>query len=359
MSFLPEPLRMLVTNPRIRDLSSDGPIAYALRQKVTGNLSLPKDLSLAGKTILVTGATSGVGLEASRQLLQLGANLIIGARSLQRAEAVRADFFKSLPDASSRLAIYELDMESLASVDRFIDRISADGIVFDVVLLNAGVFSRSGRGDITKTQAPDPLDPPTPHLMQVNFRATAYLALRLLPVIRQLGRLVLVTSEAHAWSAYQQPPPPRPAKILDGLDKVAPVGDADEEYYAAKLFLALFGRELARRTDPEKLTTVLTTPGFCASGFFREGESVMTKIIYATSARSSAQGARLHLHAMTAPTGPDTFQSGSYLRDGATAQLSKFAESDEGRLLQVRLWEEMTELVEKRGAVVSLNDLVA
>ncbi|KAK4221927.1 hypothetical protein QBC38DRAFT_376208 [Podospora fimiseda] len=338
MSFLPEPLRMLVTNPRIGDMSSDGPLAYALRQKLTGNINLPKDLSLINKTILITGATSGVGLSSSRQLLHLGANLIIGARSLQRAKTLRADLLKSTPNG--KVSIYELDMESLDSVDSFISHISADNdIRFDLVLLNAGIYS-------TKKTPADSQDA-TPHLLQVNFRATAYLALRLLPFIinKPEGRLVLVTSEAHAWATYT-PPPGDSTKLLSSLPRTI---TAEEEYYTAKLFLALFGRELASRL--ENPTTILTTPGFCASGFFREGESALTKIIYATSARSCEQGAKLHLHALTCPD----IKSGTYLRDGKEANLSKFAESDEGKLVQKRLWDEIVELVQNRGWNVEMN----
>lgn len=303
MSFLPEPLRMMVTNPRLGDFSSDGPVPYALRQKVTGFPAIPRDLSLSAKTVLVTGATSGVGLEASRQLLELGASLIIAARNQDRAQSVKQQFLEAVPSACVRT--YELDMESLTSVDRFIDCISADGIIsLDVALLNAGIFSRKRRR----------ADDGTSHVMQINFRATAYLALRLLPFLQRgpaPGRLALVSSEAHAWSTFSPPAPP--AQVLASFQSPQVAIDPAEEYNTAKLFLALFGRELAARTNPTRLVVVITTPGFCASGFFREGESLMTKLIYLTSARSSAQGGRLHVHAVTCP---EDGLSGQYLRDG-------------------------------------------
>ncbi|KAL2851449.1 hypothetical protein BJX68DRAFT_266356 [Aspergillus pseudodeflectus] len=90
-SFLPEPLRMILTNPAILDLSSNGPLPYALRQHFTGHPPpLPPDLLLACGSVLITGATAGVGLEAARQIASSLSPrvLYIGARDLAKAEGV-------------------------------------------------------------------------------------------------------------------------------------------------------------------------------------------------------------------------------------------------------------------------------
>ncbi|KAM4056690.1 short chain dehydrogenase [Hirsutella rhossiliensis] len=334
---------MMTGNPRLFDFSSDGPIPYVMRQKLTSIPTPSPGLSLSGKTVLVTGATSGVGYEAARQLARLGAKLVMGVRNLQRAEAVKQEFLGEIPEAS--IEAYQLDMESLDSVDRFVKRLSAEATTLDIALLNAGLFTRDERR----------VDGGWSHLMQVNFRSTAYLALCLVPLLRpktdagsptsgaQPGRLVLVSSEAHAWSTYQIP---TQGDILSEFQQDGVSVRPDFEYYAAKLFLALFGRELAARLDPAELEVVTTTPGFCASGFFPDAASIPTRLIYLTSARSLSQGGRLHVHAATCA---GSSLSGKYLRDGHVNKLSPYAESDQGRQLQARLWGEMTKLCASRG----------
>ncbi|KAF7165699.1 hypothetical protein CNMCM5623_009799 [Aspergillus felis] len=355
--FLPEPLRMLVTSPAILDFTPDGPLPYALRQKFTGKPPpVTPDLSLASRTVLVTGATSGVGLEAARQLAQLGPRLLIlGARDMNKAEQIKSELERNTPHLTVQAA--ELDLESLSSVDCFVDELSANSIRLDLALLNAGFFGHDDR--ITK----DGYSP----LFQVNFLSTAYLALRLLPLLHTMApppptstvyqgptppgpRLVLVTSEAHAWTTFPDAPGPtdnHTLPILSVFRDKNTLGSADDQYARAKLLLALFGKELSRRlTAAENDTTVvITTPGFCASNFFPNG--MMTRLIQFTSARSAQQGGALHVFAATAQ-GPEIH--GAYLRDGKPTRLSKFAQSPQGQTLQQRLWGEMEEFLIQRGS---------
>ena len=94
-------------------------------------------------------------------------------------------------------------------------------------------------------------------------------------------------------------------------------GTDENRYYVAKLFVALFGRELASRLDVSSLTVTTTTPGFCASGLFRDTEGVISKLINLTSARSVQYGGQLHIHASTVSVSE---AHGHYLRDGHTAR---------------------------------------
>lgn len=101
---------MMVTNLNILDFSSDGPLPYSLRQRFTGWHSLPPDLCLVSKTVLITGATSEVGLEAARQLWRLGANVIIGARNITKAEDVKQELLQSQNAEDSHSAKVVPDM---------------------------------------------------------------------------------------------------------------------------------------------------------------------------------------------------------------------------------------------------------
>lgn len=55
----------------------------------------PLDVDLAGRRALVTGANGGMGKETARELARIGAEVILGCRSLQRGEAARIDITNS------------------------------------------------------------------------------------------------------------------------------------------------------------------------------------------------------------------------------------------------------------------------
>lgn len=138
---IPEPLRMIACNRHLFDFSSDGPISYVLRQKITRPPSIPPDLSLESYTILVTGATSGVGLEASRQFLQLRARLILGVRNVGKGEQVKHALLQDVPGGT--VDVLELDLQSFKSVEDFMVALGKLVDSVDIAVMNAGLFTRT------------------------------------------------------------------------------------------------------------------------------------------------------------------------------------------------------------------------
>ena len=138
---IPEQLRMLASNPNIFDFSANGPIPYVLRQKLTSIPNKPTPHSLESKTVLVTGATSGVGQEAARQFIASGANVILGVRDTSKGEIVKREMLECSPERE--VEVLELDLESFASVDAFVERLKSRHIHLDIAVMNAGLFSRS------------------------------------------------------------------------------------------------------------------------------------------------------------------------------------------------------------------------
>ena len=91
-----------------------------------------------GKLAVVTGANSGIGLEATRGLAALGAKVVMACRSLDKAETAAADIRRSLPGAD--LEIRHLDLADLGSVAAFANTFTeADAI--DLLVNNAGVMA--------------------------------------------------------------------------------------------------------------------------------------------------------------------------------------------------------------------------
>ncbi len=93
---------------------------------------------MEGRTVLVTGATSGLGLAAARAIAQLGARVLLLARSAERAELARTEI--SDASGSDDLGVYLCDLSSLDSVRRAAARIAAEEPRLDVLINNAGML---------------------------------------------------------------------------------------------------------------------------------------------------------------------------------------------------------------------------
>jgi NAD(P)-dependent dehydrogenase (short-subunit alcohol dehydrogenase family) len=90
-------------------------------------------IDLTGRTALVTGGYSGLGLETTRALTQAGAQVIVPARRRATAQETLSD----LPNAE----VHELDLAQLESVRAFSDRFLEAGRTLDIVIANAGIMA--------------------------------------------------------------------------------------------------------------------------------------------------------------------------------------------------------------------------
>jgi NAD(P)-dependent dehydrogenase (short-subunit alcohol dehydrogenase family) len=93
----------------------------------------------AGNLIVVTGANSGTGREATRRLAAAGAHVVMAVRNIARGEQARAEILAAQPGA--RLEVRRVDLADLASVGEFADSLIADGTPVDVLINNAGVMA--------------------------------------------------------------------------------------------------------------------------------------------------------------------------------------------------------------------------
>ena len=94
---------------------------------------------LTGKTILVTGANSGIGLEAVKLFAANGAEVILACRNTAKAEAAVEQVREQTPDA--RLIVMPLDLADLASVKAFVVALKERISKLDILLNNAGLMA--------------------------------------------------------------------------------------------------------------------------------------------------------------------------------------------------------------------------
>src|SRR4051812_34544286 len=93
---------------------------------------------LTGRTAVVTGANSGLGLVTARELASHGAHVVVAARSPERGQAALRELQSRVPHGSFELQA--LDLGSLASVRAFASAISALHPKLDLLVNNAGVM---------------------------------------------------------------------------------------------------------------------------------------------------------------------------------------------------------------------------
>ena len=135
-------------------------------------LDLP---SMAGKTVIVTGATSGLGLITARELARVGARVVLAVRSAEKGH-------RSQREISGDVEVQQVDVSDLGSVRAFADRWTGP---LDVLINNAGVM------DVPLTRTRDGLDLQT----ATNSFGPFLLTNLLLPHLTE--RVVWVTSQLH------------------------------------------------------------------------------------------------------------------------------------------------------------------
>jgi NAD(P)-dependent dehydrogenase (short-subunit alcohol dehydrogenase family) len=216
----------------------------------------PKHLqveSMEGKTVVVTGANSGVGRATAEALARAGATTVMTARSKERGERALSDLRASTGSDRMRLVVF--DLGDLVSVGEGAEEILEHCPQIDVLVNNAGlVLSRRSetKDGYESTFAINHLGP---------FYLTRLLTSRL--KASAPARVVNVASVAH-----------RGARRLDFDDLQTTKGYAAMKAYSrSKLANILFTNELAERLGPFGVTANSVHPGTVASGFAQDDDA--------------------------------------------------------------------------------------
>ena len=196
----------------------------------------------SGRRFLITGATSGIGLEAARELVRAGAEVIIAARNPLKAEKT------ALALGKERASWVECDLSSLTSVRSAVRKIEGD---IETLILNAGVMA------IPFSSSDDGFE------MQMATNHVGHFALALLLKDRVKERVITVSSGAHRLGSFGSGSLDeiRDLLIADRLkDSYAPW----KVYGNSKLANMLFGFELERkaRRSGLPLSSLVVHPGY-------------------------------------------------------------------------------------------------
>ncbi|WP_136716827.1 oxidoreductase [Halorientalis salina] len=292
---------------------------------------------LSGKTVIVTGANSGLGFEGAKQFAASGATVVLACRSPDRGEEAAEEIRRSVYDAT--LDVRKLDLADLSSVESFATAFLADYDELHVLCNNAGVMAipRGETADGFETQ------------FGVNHLGHFALTGHLIDVIRDtptFSRVVTQSSGLHERGDID----------LSDLQSEAEY-DKWDAYAQSKLANLLFAFELDTRLNHagvENAISVGCHPGYADTNLQRRGPEAsgstlrlwLMKAANAVLAQDAARGAFPMLYAATAPDvagGEYIGPSGFMNMRGAPAPDTASRKARD-RDLAIQLWDRSVEL---------------
>ncbi|KAL1304753.1 hypothetical protein AAFC00_003691 [Neodothiora populina] len=301
--------------------------------------ALPKS-SCEGKTVIVTGANVGLGYEAAKHFVRLGAEkVILGCRSVEKGQTA-AEAIEREEHRTGVVEVWQLDLSKYESVEQFAKKV--DGLKrIDMIIENAGIATEK----FSKAEADE-------STITVNVVSTFLLALLALPALKRTAEtysitptLTIVSSDVHFFVEF----PERNAQtsIFEALSD-STKANMSERYHVSKLLEILVVRELCQTqiSRPYPVTINTPTPGFCYSELVREAEGTWRGTFYNIMkrlvARTTEVGSRTLV--LCGLAGQETH--GEWMVDGKPARTSSFTTSEEGKKVGARVWKELSEKLE-------------
>jgi NAD(P)-dependent dehydrogenase (short-subunit alcohol dehydrogenase family) len=270
---------------------------------------------MRGKTVVITGGTSGIGEVAAVALAKMGARIVLVARDKARGEVTLARLRDSAPGVAH--SVHYADLLRLVEMKRVAAQIADHESHIDVLINNAGALFA------TRRTTEDGLESTFALNHMAYFVLTDGLRERL--SASASARIINTASAAHQ----------RATLDFDDLQSAKSFG-AMKAYSRSKLCNILFTRELARRLRGTGVTANCLHPGFVATRFGDESGALMSWVVWLAKvfAISPARGAQAIIYLASSPNVAKT--TGTYFYESVPALPSRAAQDDRSALL---LWE--------------------
>ena len=271
---------------------------------------------MQGKTVVITGATSGIGEIAAIDLAKRGARIVFTARNPLRADAMMTQL--SIANSAVKHAVHLADLSRLAEMKRVAGEIAASEPKIDVLINNAGaLFS-------TREVTPDGLEMTFATNHMAYFVVTNLLLDRLKATPG--ARIVSTASDAHKQGKLN----------FDDLQSQKSYS-AFRVYGTSKLCNILFTRALARRLAGGSVTANCLHPGFVSTAFGDNNDGLWGFVIGVAkklAAITPQDGAKTISYLASAPDVAG--QTGGYYYKSALATPTAAAQNDADAK---RLWD--------------------
>lgn len=287
---------------------------------------------LSGKTALVTGGNSGIGLETCKALMHAGCRVILCSRSVDagkkalEAEVAQPGHGKyTVADWQTLCVVKQLDLNSLKSVSALAAEVLKEEKSIDLLVCNAGIMALP-----TRETTADGFE----KQLGVNFHGHLHLIQLLLPkMLAQApapARVVVLSSTAHDMGNVD---------VSDLHFTKGRTYTPWVSYGQSKQADLLLAKEVADRTKGTNVTSVSVHPGVIATNLWRTSGALLTMIVdMFVMDKTIPQGAATTLYACVAPEVAEETMRGAYLVDCHASRPRTECARDEDGKLRKALW---------------------
>jgi retinol dehydrogenase-14 len=275
---------------------------------------------MAGRTVLITGGSAGIGKATALGLASMGAHVAVTGRDRDRADAAAAEIRAT---GGGRVDVFVADLSSQAEVRRLADQVLHVLTRIDVLVNNVGGYWN------TRHVTADGLE----RTFALNHLAPFLLTTLLLDQLKHSApaRVVTVSSNAHTMGRID----------FDDLQGERSYSGA-RAYNQSKLANVLFTNELARRMPAASITANALHPGVVSTSFGADDPAAVRRLLVPflrPFMKTPAQGAATSIHVSSAPALAQV--TGRFF---AQSRPTKSSERSYDRAVATRLWQVSADL---------------
>ncbi|XP_041922977.1 retinol dehydrogenase 12, like isoform X2 [Alosa sapidissima] len=240
------------------------------------------DVRLDDKTVVITGANTGIGKETAIDLAKRGARIIMACRDMEKASGALKDVTEA--SGNQNVVIQKLDLSDTKSIQEFAELIKKEEKQLNILINNAGVmvcpYGKTANGFEMQ--------------IGVNHFGHFLLTYLLLDLIKKSApaRIVTVSSMAHSWGTIN----------LEDINSEKSY-DKRAAYSQSKLANVLFTRSLAKKLTGTGVTTYVLHPGVVQTDLWRHLNKAQQALMWMVSpfTKTSVQGAQTSIYCAVAP----------------------------------------------------------
>ncbi|KAK0443239.1 hypothetical protein EV421DRAFT_1710192 [Armillaria borealis] len=303
-------------------------------------------VDLTGKTVVVIGANIGLGFEASKHFARMNPErLILACRNEEKGK----DALLRLQEDTdySKAELWIIDLANFGSVTAFADKCARELDRLDILVENAGM-APFGRYDVVEGWET---------CLYTNNLGPGLLAIRLVPKMigtaRRFGvypRIVVVASDVHYWTTFEK-------ELVESPNILAKLSSKEystpeimkRRYFDSKLLNVLFARAFQQRLPPSTITVNSVNPGLCISNLrsklpeeYQEANAKQE----AELAFTTEEGSRQLVFSAVGGANDEDKLRGAYISLSEVVEESDFVISEDGKVVQDKIWDEMLAILE-------------
>ncbi|KAK0489457.1 hypothetical protein IW261DRAFT_417208 [Armillaria novae-zelandiae] len=319
----------------------------------TGPVPAVVAADLSEKTLVLIGANAGLGFEAAKHFARMNpARLVLTARNEVKGRKALAQL--QADTGYSKAELWIIDVADFNSVVAFANRAEQELNRLDILIENAGILT----WDYEQVEGWE-------KTIHTNNLGPGLLAIRMIPKMLETARkhsvyprLVVVASDSHYWTTIEK-------DVIASSSILAKLSNREyctkevmsHRYQDTKLLNILFARALQGHIPSSPAITVNSvTPGFCysdiGSGVPAEEAERLQKM-REELAFTTEEGSRQLVYAAVGSLDKEEKLRGKYIHLSEVVEESDFVISEDGKIVQDKVWEEMLEILGKVDPKVS------